>query len=92
MSDMFCILSLTYRSSEFVTMLAPLRDHLRPKDPTSSPPLNTTKECYFARLAIKPHPGGPNSEESLWITSEDVNIEHLFNVFTSVDVELESVW
>ena len=71
-------------------MLAPLRDYLCPNDPTSSPLLNTTKECYFIRLAIKPHPGGPNSEESLWITSEGVNIEHL--VFTSVDVESESVW
>ena len=67
------LLSLIYRSDGFVTTLAPLRDYLRPKDPTP-PPLNTTKECHSTRLAIKPHPGGRNSEESLWITSEDVDV------------------
>jgi hypothetical protein len=85
MFDKFCILSLTYRSNGFITMLAPLRDYLCPKDPMSSPLLSTTKECYFTRLSIEFIPRQPGFEESRWITSEDVNVEHLLDVFTSVD-------
>jgi len=92
MFDKFCILSLTYRTNGFVTMLAPLRDHLRPKDPTSSPLLGTTKERYFSRLSARVSPGKPGFEESRWITSEDVNVEHLLDVFTSIDTSSEGVW
>jgi len=34
----------------------------------------------------------PGFEEAQWITSEDVNVEHLFNVFTSSDENSVSVW
>ena len=91
MFDTFCVLSLTYRSNGFIMMLAPLRDHLRPKDLTS-PPLNTAKECYFSRLSVKIYPGKSGFEKSRWITSEDVNIEHLLDVFTSIDGNSEDVW
>ena len=90
--DRFCVLSLTYRSNGFVTMLAPLRDYLRPKDPRSSPLLSTTKECYFTRLSVKLHPDNTDFVEARWITSEDVNVEYLLDVFTSVDGSLENVW
>ena len=92
MFDKFCALSLTYRSNGYITMLAPLRDYLRPKDPLSSPLLVATKECYIARFSENIHPGHPEFEESRWIVSEDVNIEHLLDVFTSIDANSEGIW
>jgi len=92
MFDTFCVLSLTYRSNGFITMLALLRDHLCPKDLKSFPLLDTTKECYFSRLSTEVDPDKLGFEESRWITSEDVNIEHLLDVFTSVDGSSQNVW
>jgi len=88
----FHVLSLTYRSNGFITMLAPLRDHLCPKDPKSSPLLYATKECYFGRLSVGVYPGKPGYEEARWINSEDVNIEHLLDVFTTIDTNSSGVW
>jgi tetratricopeptide (TPR) repeat protein len=90
--DTFCILSLTYQSNGFVTMLAPLRDHLYPKDPKSFPLLRATNEHYFRRLSVDIYPGKPGYDEAQWIVSEDVNVEHLLNVFTSIDANSEEVW
>ena len=87
----FCILSLTYRSNEFVTMLAPLRDHLYPKDPRSSLLLCMAREHYFHKLSTEIYPGKPGFDEAQWIMSEDVNIEHMLNVFMSID-DSEEVW
>ena len=92
MLDEFCVLSLTYRNDGFVTMLAPLRDHLRPKEPASSLLLGTAKECYFSRLSGDIPPGKPGFEEARWITSEDVNVEHLLDVFTTIDGTSTGVW
>jgi len=84
--DKFCILSLTYQSNRFITMLAPLRDYLSPTDPGSSSLLCTTKERYFTRLSTFVDPNKPNFvAETQWITSEDVNVEHLLDVFTTID-------
>ena len=90
--DNFCILSLTYRSNGFITMLAPLRDYLYPGDPESSPLLCTTKECYFHRLSVNVDPDTPGFEGARWIASEDVNVEHLLNVFTSTNTGSDGVW
>jgi tetratricopeptide (TPR) repeat protein len=90
--DKLCVLSLTYRSNGFITMLAPLRDYLRPEDPTSSPQLCTTKECYIRRLSVDINPDDSSYDESQWITSEDVNVEHLLDVFTSTDLNSGDVW
>ena len=92
MLDGFCILSLAYRNSGFITMLAPLRDHLRPKTPSLSPLLVAAKENYFTRLSGEILPGKPGYEEARWITAEDVNVEHLLDVFTIVNASSESIW
>jgi len=90
--DKFCALSLTYRSNNFITMLAPLQDHLCPKDPKSFPLLCAAKGCYFSRLSVVVNPGWPGFEETKWIVSEDVNIEYLLDVFTSTDANSGDVW
>ena len=90
--DKLCALSLAYRTHEFITMLAPVRDYLRPKDPKLSSLLCTTKEQYFARMSVDIDPNGSSFEESRWITSEDVNVEHLLDVFTTIDASSDSVW
>jgi len=90
--DQFCILSLTHRSNEFITMLAPLRDYFRPKDPKTSPLLSATKERYFTRLSVDVDPDMPGFGEARWITSEDVNIEHLLDVFTAIDATSGDTW
>jgi tetratricopeptide (TPR) repeat protein len=90
--DKFCALSLTYQSNGFITMLAPLRDYLCPKDPKSSPLLCTTKECYFTRVSVDIEPDKPGFEEAKWIMSEDVNVEHLLDIFTSTDADSDDVW
>ena len=92
MFDKFCVLSLTYRSNGFITMLAPLRDYLCPKDPKSSPLLCATKKHYFSRLSVDVGPDRPGFEEAKWIVSEDVNVEHLLDVFTSIDTDSVDVW
>jgi len=92
MLDKFCVLSLAYRSDGFITMLGPIRDHLSPKDPTSVPLLSSVKDHYLTRLSVDVGPGKPGFEEARWITSEDGNVEHLLDVFTTIDTGLGGVW
>ena len=88
----FCILSLTHRSSGFITMLAPLRDYLSPKDPASHSLLHVTKKRYFSRLSVCAEPGNPGFEGASWIISEDVNVEHLLDIFTTISASSNDVW
>ena len=90
--DGFCILSLAYRNSGYIRMLAPLRDHLRPKDPASSQLLSSTKNIYFTRLSGDIRPGKPGFEGGRWITTEDVNVEHLLDIYTTIDPNSGSIW
>ena len=90
--DKFCMLSLTYRSNGFTTMLAPLREYHRPNDPRSSSLLCTTKERYFARISADLNPNRPQFGDSWRIASEDVNVEHLLDVFISINGSSDGVW
>lgn len=90
--DSFCTLSLAYRSDGFITMLAPVRDYLSPENPKSSPLLCAIKDRYFTRLTMETDPNTPELGEAQWIRSEDVNIEHLLDVFTSTDETFDEAW
>jgi len=73
-------------------MLEPLWNYLSPQDPMLSPLLCTVKEHYFHQLSVEVTPGKPGFEETQWITSEDVNVEHLLNVFTTNDTTSKVTW
>ena len=90
--DGFCVLSLTYRSNGSITILAPIRDYFCPQDPRSLPLLCITRDHYFRRLSVDVNPDNPLFEEARWIASEDINIEHLLDVFTSIDPESGDTW
>ena len=90
--DKFCVLSLAYRSNGFITTLAPLRDYLSPRDPKSSPLLSATKDLYFTRLSVHLYPPNPGFREARWIVSEDVNVEHMLDVFASIDTDSSDFW
>ena len=90
--DKFCTLSLTYRSDGFITMLMPLRDYLRSKDPPSSPLLCAISKSYFARLSVEVDPRAPGFLETRWIKSEDANVEHLLDVLTSIGANPDDIW
>ena len=90
--DKFCVLSLTYQCNGFIRMLAPLRDQLYPKDPTESRLLSTTKDLYIARLSVNIDPQAPEFGDTRWITSEDANVEHLLNVFSSAVPNSKDIW
>jgi len=89
--DGFCVLSLTSRNNGFITMLAPLRDYLSPDDPKLSPLLCATKERYFIRMSVDFDPNKSNFKETRWIISEDANVEHLLDVFATIDANSD-VW
>jgi tetratricopeptide (TPR) repeat protein len=88
----FHVLSLTYRSNGFVTMLPPIRDYLCPQDPRSFPLLCTTRDQYFSRLSVDAHPDSPRSGGGRWVESEDVNVEHLLDVFMPIDPNTGDIW
>ena len=89
--DKFCVLSLTHRSSKFVTMLAPLRDYFLPKN-LESASLVCAIRSYSTRTLAKVDPCDPTFGETRWIVSEDINVEHLLDVFTTIEPSLDVLW
>lgn len=73
-------------------MLAPFRDLLCSKNPLSSPLLHTVKGYHVSQLPDSRDPDELEFGDAHWVMSEDVNIEHLLNIFTSVDANSESTW
>ena len=43
-------------------------------------------------MSVDIDPNRSTFEESRWITSEDVNVEHLLDIFTTIDGSSDSVW
>ncbi|KAF9780538.1 hypothetical protein BJ322DRAFT_1213646 [Thelephora terrestris] len=76
----------------FITMLAPIRDYFRPRDSQASLFICATKDHYFTRLSVDPDPDHSRSGETNWIVQEDVNVEHLLDIFTSIDTGAVNVW
>jgi len=73
-------------------MLAPLRGYLSPKDPKPSPLLRAIKGRYFTRMSVRLRPDKPGFGETQWIITEDVNVEHILDIFTSIDTNSDLVW
>ena len=73
-------------------MLAPIRDYLSPQDPQSSSLLCATRDRYFGSLSVVVDPNRPVFEGARWIASEDLNVEHLLDVFISIDKNTGDVW
>ena len=73
-------------------MLAPFRDYFSPNDPKTSSLLCTTKRRHFTWISVNVRPDDLNFGESQWIASEDVNVEHLLDVFTTIDANSGGIW
>ena len=87
--DKFCALSLTYRCHGFITMLAPIRDNLYPKNPKESKLLSATKDLYIARLSVVDE---PENGYARWIEADEMNVEHLLDALFSPDPNSKDIW
>lgn len=84
--------NISFRNNGFIAMLASLRDHLSPKDPVLSPLLCVTKHSRFTRSSAAIDPNGLGFRGTQWISSEDVNVEHMLDVSTVIDMDSADIW
>ena len=95
MVDTFCMLSLTSRYKGFITMLAPLREYLCPRDRKSPSLIWNVRTQYFSRLHLVDEnlePSMPGFNKTKWIVREESNVEHLLKEFATLDKGSEDVW
>ena len=52
----------------------------------------TAKVFYFTRMSVKIYPNELDFGETQWITLEDVDVEHLFDVFMTIDANSDGIW
>ena len=90
--DKFHDISLTHLSNGFITMLAPIQDYLYPHNPQLLPLLCAARDRYFSRLSVDIDPDKPGFRETQWILLEDMNVEHLLDVFMSIDPDRDNIW
>lgn len=60
--------------------------------PQRSLVLSATKEHYFTRLSAEIRPSKPGFEDMRWIMSGGVDVEHLLDVFTTVNENSTDIW
>jgi hypothetical protein len=87
----FATSSLTFNTTDnFITMLAPIRSHIRTSNQSDLPLLKDVQTYYYKQL-IKYGPLDPGQggfDDGAWIVLEDINVERLIAHYLLIPEEL----